>query len=126
MANYEYAATVHRVVDGDTCYLALEKEFSYEIDFGFRIKDQVTLKKSTVMDFRLYGINTPEMRTPEGPPAKEELIRLLGLGTLRVITHKQDKYGRWLAQIYVKPPDEPEIYVNQALIDGGFAVVYLP
>jgi len=126
MADYEYSATLSRVVDGDTCYLRLEKEFSFDIDFGFNILDKMTLKKSTVMDFRLYGINTPEMKTPDGPKAKAELTRLLGLGTLRVVSHKADKYGRWLADIYVKPAGEPELHVNKALVDGGFAVVYLP
>jgi len=123
---YEYAATVDRVVDGDTVHLKLEKTFSMEVDFGFGILDHIELKKNTIMDFRLFGINAPEKSTPEGPKATAELTRLLGLGTLRVVSYKPDKYGRWLADIYVKPVGEVELHVNKALLDGGFARYYMP
>ena len=58
---YEYEAEVSRVVDGDTVYLTLTKEFSLEVDFGFNIKDTVILRKTARIDFRLLGINTPEV-----------------------------------------------------------------
>ena len=44
---YEYAATVERVVDGDTIDVTL--------DLGFSIQYQARI--------RLHGINTPESRT---------------------------------------------------------------
>jgi endonuclease YncB( thermonuclease family) len=130
---YEYVATVSRVVDGDTVHLTLEKEFALPVDFGFNIKDTVVLKKTAEIDFRLYGINTPETHGKEattggqmaaGLKSKVELERLLKLGTLRVVSTKPDKYGRYLATIFVKPSKGPEINVNEAMVKGGFAKAY--
>lgn len=125
---YEYTATVTHVVDGDTVFFNLTKNFVLDVDFGFRIKDQVTLSKSADMNFRLLGINAPEMHgatAEKGKAAKIELERLLSLGLIRVVTSKSDKYGRWLADIYVTPPGAAEFNVNQRMIDGGFAVPFM-
>jgi micrococcal nuclease len=110
---YEYKATLDRVVDGDTVWL--------NVDLGFRACIRV--------DFRLYGINTPELvgatRTA-GLAAKTALEQLLALGPITVTTHKPeptDKYGRWLATIYVESP-EGRVDVNYALISEGHAVRY--
>lgn len=108
---YEYKAKVHRVVDGDTVWL--------DVDLGFQVH--------AVLDFRLEGLNTPEVvgaTKVAGLAAKAELERLLSLGSLRIISTKTEKYGRYLATIFVQPPAGSELNVNQALIDGGFAVVY--
>lgn len=125
---YEYVATVARVVDGDTVHMVLTKTFTLPVDFGFNIKDTVLLQKSAEIDFRLAGINAPEMHAPTlaaGQAAKAELIRLLGLGALRVLTAKADKYGRWLATIYVKQADGTELCANDEMVKGGFAVPYM-
>ena len=131
--DYAYEATVARVVDGDTVHLNLSKEFTLEVDFGFGIKDTMTLRKSAEMDFRLYGINTPEThgtaattggQKAAGLKAQAELTRLLGLGKLRVVTGKPDKYGRWLATIYVKQANGVELNVNDEMVKGGFAKPY--
>lgn len=108
---YEYKAKLVRVVDGDTVWL--------DVDLGFNV--HVTL------DFRLAGLNTPEVvgaTKIAGVAAKVELERLLGLGTLRIVSTKSDKYGRWLATLYVLPATGAEIDVNQALLSGGFAIPY--
>ena len=47
------------------------------------------------------------------------------LGKIRVVTSKTDKYGRWLADIYVTDSDGVEFNVNKRLIEGGFAVPYM-
>jgi endonuclease YncB( thermonuclease family) len=125
---YEYVATVVRVVDGDTVHLSLTKNFSFDVDFGFFIKDTVVLQKSADLDFRLAAINAPELHgatAAAGLASKNELARLLGLGTLRVVTGKADKYGRWLATIYVKKPDGTELCVNDEMVKGGFAVPFM-
>lgn len=133
VSTYEYAATVGHVVDGDTVHLVLTKEFALDVDFGFNIKDTVVLRKTAVIDFRLYGINTPEThgtaattggQMEAGLKSKAELERLLGLGKIRVVSTKPDKYGRYLATIFVKPSKGEEINVNDALIKGGFAKPY--
>lgn len=110
---YEYFAKLDRVVDGDTVWL--------NVDLGFRVFAR--------LDFRLSGINTPEMigatRTA-AIAAKAELERLLRLGPITIVTEKPgatDKYGRWLATITVSTATGP-VLVNEALVTGGFAVRY--
>jgi len=111
MSDYNYDAKVKRVVDGDTVYL--------DVDLGFGVW--------ATLDFRLAGINTPEVvgtQKVAGLAAKEELVRLLGLGTIRIVSFKTEKYGRWLASIFVKQADGVELNVNDELVKGGFAVPY--
>lgn len=102
---YEYAASLIRVVDGDTVWL--------DVDLGFGV--------SRKDSFRLYGINAPELSTPAGPPASQHLLELLGFPiTVRTIKDKREKYGRYLATIICNGID-----VNQKMIDDGFAVAYM-
>ncbi len=106
MTMYHYRATVQRVVDGDTIDLT--------VDAGFRI---------TFTDrFRLYGIDTPELRTPTyeaGHAARIWLENLITGQDLVIETHKpeRDKYGRWLATLFLG-----DVNVNDALVEAGHAV----
>jgi len=125
-------AKVVRVIDGDTVRFKLYKTFSSEIDFGFHIKEVVETRKSTEMNFRFAGINTPEIRgvsaevKAQGLAAKAEVERLLSLGSIKVQTYKPGKYGRWLVDIMVYPNDDGEpINVNESLVRDGFAVEYM-
>jgi len=114
---YEYTdVEVVRVIDGDTVRLRIHKDY----DFGFYLKDT----KSVEMNFRLFGINTPELPSAEGALARMKLINLLH-GLKRVVTYKPDKYGRWLVDLYAEQ-DGTEVWINKALLDGGFAKAYLP
>jgi endonuclease YncB( thermonuclease family) len=125
---YEYPATIVRVVDGDTVYLKLFKEFALDVDFGFNIKDTVKLAKEAVVDFRLRGINAPEMKgatKTAGNAARVELERLLNLGSIRVVAFKPEKYGRYLADIYVTPAQGAEFLVNSSMIENGFATPFM-
>jgi endonuclease YncB( thermonuclease family) len=128
-APYEFTdVSVIRVVDGDTVHLQLRKEFNLPVDFGFYITDNVILMKSANLDFRLKGINAPEMKgatLEKGKAAKDYLTKLLAMGILRALTFKQDKYGRWLVQLYVRTPDGVERDVNQEMVSAGFAVPYM-
>lgn len=103
---YTYRASVIRVVDADTVWL--------EVDLGFDVRRRDS--------FRLYGINAPEMSTPEGVAAKAWLAKALP-GDLIVTTEKdrREKYGRYLATLWVG-----QVNINQALVDAGHAVAYLP
>ena len=108
---YEYRATLNRVVDGDTVWL--------DVELGFNVRLKVEL--------RLEGINTPEVTGVQkvaGLAAKSELARLLSLGTIHFISVKTEKYGRYLATLFVTPVGQPAINVNEALIKGGFAKPY--
>lgn len=78
-------ATVLEVVDGDTVRL--------ELDLGWHIKYTTRV--------RLAGINAPELKTPEGPPAKAYAETLLKVADeVTFMSHKLDKYGRPLGLIY--------------------------
>jgi micrococcal nuclease len=113
MSQYTYNAVVERVVDGDTLDLA--------VDLGFKV--QVRER------FRLFGIDTPEVfgksKSPEGEAASAYLKALLPVGT-RVLVETvkgTEKYGRWLAMVYLPDSKTP---VNTMLIDAGHAKTYIP
>ena len=99
---YEHAAVV-RLIDGDTVVL--------DIDLG----NHLVWRDS----FRLYGLNTPERGKPGASEATAALAALLAPGLVRVQTHKPDKYGRWLVDLWVAAG-----HVNQLLIAGGHAKPY--
>ena len=124
---WEYTGTVVRVVDGDTVVLRLTKTFVQEIDFGFFVKDSMSLTKSAEIDFRLMGINAPEKSgatKSRGEASKRALEDLLAQGSIRVVSYKPDKYGRWLADLYVTPAGKPEFHANARLIELGHAVAW--
>ena len=101
---YTYKAYCDRVIDGDTIKL--------HIDLGFD-----TFISEVV---RLRGINTPEIETKEGQRAKRFVTRVLeGADDMIVKTHREDKFGRTLADIWID--DE---YLNQRLLDEGLAVLF--
>jgi endonuclease YncB( thermonuclease family) len=104
---YEYTATVVRVVDGDTVVVS--------IDLGFKIKIEHTL--------RLYGLNAPELPTPEGKAAAEALRQKLNCADVLIRTRKdaQEKYGRYLATIFRVPRN-----INEEMVHEGYAIMYLP
>lgn len=110
---YRYAARLCRVVDGDTVWL--------DVDLGFR----VTLR----LDFRLLGIDAPELvgaTRGAGLDAKAELERLLSLGPLHIESEKPgptDKYGRWLARVFVTTP-AGMLDVSEDLARRGFVRRY--
>lgn len=103
---YEYRSSILRVVDGDTVHA--------EVDLGFDIRFRMKL--------RLFGINAPEMSTPEGAPARDHLSTLIGALPLTIRTQKdhQEKYGRYLSTLI----RDDGVDLNQAMVADGFAVVY--
>jgi micrococcal nuclease len=105
---YEYKAKLIRVVDGDTVCL--------HVDLGFRLYAE--------LDFRLAGINAPELTGPKADVAAatraKQYLESLLVGQLTITTDRPDKYGRWLVTIYV-PTGES---ANQLMVSSGNAVVY--
>jgi endonuclease YncB( thermonuclease family) len=128
---YVYSATLIRVIDGDTVRLKLWRPFKAEWDFGFYIKEEIDTVRSIEMNCRMLGINAPEIHgtTKEiiarGQASTVEFTRLLNLGKLRAKTAKPDKYGRWLADIWVTDGDGKVTHVNSWLVEHGFAVPYM-
>jgi endonuclease YncB( thermonuclease family) len=110
-APYPRTCTVTEVVDGDTLHVIA--------DPGLDLSVKMTL--------RLYGINTPELPTPEGLAAKgfvEAWVLSNGpLFILLTVKDKREKYGRYLADLM---PLGGVDTLCQELLANHFAVVYLP
>jgi micrococcal nuclease len=114
---YIYRAKVISVYDGDTVTVV--------IDLGFNITNEFHV--------RLYGIDTPELRGVEdktpGINARERLKQLV-LGQdvfLSTLKDKKEKYGRYLATIWLPSNDEEgAVNINLMLVDEGLAKEYIP
>lgn len=112
---YQYKARVLDVHDGDTMNL--------EVDLGCNI----TIK----MAVRLYGINAPEMRTPEGVTSRDYVRGLLPTDRevwIRTIRDTKEKYGRYLGRVFLDRAsmenNEVAYCINDMLIAAGLAVAY--
>jgi micrococcal nuclease len=112
---YTYRAKIVSVYDGDTV-TAL-------VDLGFRINMEIKI--------RLSRINAPEIRGPQRPQGlvARDFLRELILGkTVTIMTQKdrKEKYGRYLAEIYLDDPSELFFIhcVNDIMIESGNAKQY--
>jgi endonuclease YncB( thermonuclease family) len=118
---FTYAATVRRVVDGDTLLVALD------------VAPGMTLEKL----LRLRGIDCPEANTAAGRAAKRFVEERISVGAAVILsTTKPDKYDRSLADVFVSRteatgsgPNEPvdgasEVFLNHALLEHGHAIRY--
>jgi micrococcal nuclease len=111
---YTYKGKCIRVVDGDT--------IEAMIDLGFNTWITITV--------RLDGINTPESRTKNkeekarGLAAKDKLKQIMDSNEneFTLISHGVEKYGRCLAEIFVKTLGELSVQKN--LIAEGFGKEY--
>lgn len=111
MSRYVYRARAVRVVDGDTVWL--------DVDLGFYMTARIC--------FRLLGINAPEMKGETlgvAKRAKDELAAMLEDEVLEIETSKADKYGRFLARVFVVEHGGARIDVGAALLERGLAVPY--
>ena len=82
----QFNAKVIRIVDGDTFKF---KAHILDIDINGTC--------------RMKDYNAPELHgaeKEEGLKAKAELARLIQGKTVRIKTHKKDKYGRWLCEAW--------------------------
>lgn len=110
---YAHHTKVLDVYDGDTC-TAL-------IDLGLGI-----FKKETI---RLNGINCPEIKTKNikekelGGQARQFTIDRIFDKEVEIVTHKEEKFGRYLADIYYYQDGE-KLHLNSELIKAGLAKEY--
>jgi len=130
-APFSYEARLVRIIDGDTCVLTLLKK--WHLDFGFKF---TTIHDAAlVVTLRMYGYNCTELHDKDpslvarAKAAKVALGELLAQGTLRVESVKTgeetvDKFGRYLARIFVKPADGAEFEVGPKMIEMGHALPY--
>ena len=106
---YFYEAEVIEVYDGDTITAIVK------LGFDVRIK----------LKFRLYGIDTPEIRTKDkeekerGIEARDYVRSAILNKTVQLKTYKQEKYGRYLCKVYVD-----NICLNDDLIVREMAKEY--
>tara|TARA_R100001244_G_scaffold39749_1_gene35619 strand:+ start:362 stop:811 length:450 start_codon:yes stop_codon:yes gene_type:complete len=114
---FRYSAKIVKIVDGDTV--------DVDIDLGF----SVILANQRL---RLYGIDTPEVRTRDllekeaGNLAKARVEELLVIGeSYPIWTVEKGKFGRYLAKIWPSFEEFPHISsVNAMLIQEDLAVEY--
>ena len=109
-----YNAEVKKIIDGDTLDVL--------IDLGFKI-----FKHDRI---RLFGVNTPEIRTSNveekkmGLAAKEFVNQwLITVGNkviIETIIDKGEKYGRILARVW----NEEGKCLNEDLIKSGLGKIY--
>lgn len=110
---YIYNATVAKVVDGDTVDLS--------IALGFKV--------TMALRVRLARINAAEMHDPRtvvqdtARKTKARLAELLKDPAVTIRSNKpysEDKYGRWIAEIYTKDGK----CVNDILLDEKLVKLY--
>ena len=88
-----------------------------------RVADGDTFTCRDGRKVRLIGIDSPEPeQRPFGTRARQELIRLVPLGSSVRLEHDvtfTDRYGRRLAYVWRGPT-----LVNEAMVHGGWAVLF--
>jgi micrococcal nuclease len=111
---YHYRAVIRDVYDGDTCRA--------DLDLGLKI---------WVMDetLRLLRINAPEVRGVERPAGllARDFLREQIQGKEVVVQTSKDskgKYGRYLAEIWLKGEGDQWININDLMVQQGHAVYH--
>lgn len=122
---YIYDAKLIKIVDGDTVHLEVSRAFEFTVDFGFHQQETITIVRSARESFRFARINAPEMGTQAGKDAKAALSALLTGKQLTAKTLKQDKYGRWLLELYIQEEGKPDMNVNDWMVAEKHAVPYM-
>lgn len=111
-ALYHYKAVVTSVYDGDTS--------TVDIDLGLQ-----TWVWNEIL--RLYRINSPELRgseRPDGLKSRDFLRNKIQNKevVIETITDKKGKYGRYLAEIWLKNKNDTFTNINDLIVNEGFAV----
>jgi micrococcal nuclease len=107
---YHYKARIVNVVDGDT--------IDADVSLGFYMTARIR--------FRLARIDTPEMNSKileeraQAARARNRVNELILYKDVTIKTFKTDKYGRWLAEVYL--PDGSN--VSDTLLLEELAVPY--
>lgn len=108
---YHYKATVVNVYDGDTC--------TVDIDLGLH----TWIKGEKI---RLTRINAPELRGTEKTKGlnSRDFLRSQILGKdvyIETFKDKKEKYGRYLAEIWLVDETGKLINLNDEMVKNGFA-----
>ena len=106
---YEYNVTIIRIIDGDTIEVLA--------DLGFSVHAQVII--------RLDRINAPELDDVRGWMSRAYVNKMIAdCHQVRIRSRKQEKYGRWLAEVLLqmKSTDTALLNLNDDLVQHGHAV----
>lgn len=126
---YQYDAEVIEVVDGDTLHLNVTL---INVDLGFDTR----LTHSQRVTVRLTGIDTLPQSTPGGAKATdwlkreifgapEDVVPNAGRVIIRTTKDKKEKYGRYLAEIWIFGDDpDNDLSVNDIMVELGLAIPY--
>ena len=82
-----------------------------------RIKDGDTLVvkvQGVEVDFRLSGIDAPEIDQPFGPQARDELAAIIGTQQCVLLPVDHDAYGRFVAYLWID-----DLNVNEEMMSRG-------
>jgi len=115
----EVYGEIIRVIDGDTVELRVREVYS----------SKYVYLHNRVLKIRFADINAPELDTHEGVLAKEALINLLnqyGWSSCLNIDdcgEPTDRYGRYIAVVFVKYNSTHWLNVNKWLLDNGYAEI---
>lgn len=108
---YHYKAKIVEVYDGDTCTI--------DIDLGLH----TWIKGEKI---RLTRINAPELRGTERTKGlkSRDFLRSLILNKevfIETIKDKKEKYGRYLADVWLEDDKGKFININDEIVKNGFA-----
>lgn len=106
---YVYRTRIKDIVDGDTLIVDID------LGFGTWLHNQ---------KLRLAKINAPELSTPEGVASRNHLAQLTldhEACVVQTFKDRKEKYGRWLAQVFLLGPKNTMVHVNQRMLDLGAA-----
>lgn len=102
------------VVDGDTIYVKPDKN-----DKGARRKK---------FKIRLYGVDAPEMDTPQGVASRQTMIDILSKSNFWTSCHvvTRDTYERYVAICYLLPAanQRNDNNINLIILRAGYAFAY--
>lgn len=106
---WEYNVTVLRIIDADTLHV--------RADLGFSVHAEITI--------RLDRIDAWEITEPRGIVARAYVHNLIASCTaVKITSRRQDKYGRWLAEVYLQAKlyDREWVNLNDDLVLHSHAV----
>jgi len=106
---YEYNVEVLHVADADT----------------MRVRADLGFSCYTETNIRLIRINAHEVTTPRGIVARAYVVNLLeSAAQIRIISKRQEKYGRWLAEVNVqlRSTDKEWLNLNDDLVRHSHAI----
>ena len=109
---YHYRAVVRKVYDGDTITVDID------LGLGSWIHGE---------NLRLYRINAPEVRGTERQAGlrSRDFLRSQIMGKeviIQTVKDKKGKYGRYLADIWLKDYSGNWVNINDLLVQQGYAV----